>query len=391
MRSNTIQHQCENHNASFRQITNVNSYSPNTFLSSLSGNLLITGGDALKRRELLMKAILQQRRTSCTPIIIFSESIRLQNELISAAKRGDVGELFVISEDYCNYDFFSGMKSKQIADYFSDISAIRHYRDSGELYDYIGSFLNILGSRADVKLASIRSFARNTDTDIAGAAGAGSEDADLITASARGGVNFRRLLNSTCQVFDSLTSAGCDTDFNIISAANKDCVVFINTDAVDFDFLGVYFLQELKTVIKKEFTVIFDDATLLNCKELLEFLEIIKQRSNINVVVSYGNVLSLPDTSDRLEHFKKKIILLDGDIPATDMQKLLNVFGDYPKMVQTTAESNTPHILYSLHRTQSLNATTVNSPKVVLEELGGNKAVISGHNGAEILVVRNLI
>ena len=47
------------------------------------------------------------------------------------------------------------------------------------------------------------------------------------------------------------------------------------------------------------------------------------------------------------------------------------------------------HLLLSLFKSVSNNVTPYSRPKILLVEAYGNKAVINGHNGAEILVVRN--
>ena len=389
MRSGKIQRDCNNHNNSLRQVKYVYSYSPEKFIGSLAGNLLITGGSSNDRQRLLFRAILQQRQNSYEPIVIFSESEHFQADIIDMAERGEIGELFVCSAQYKNYDFFHNMNINQIVDYFADVASLKGYRDTSELHDFTGSFLNILSHIAPIKLASIRQFSGNSDTSIANLAGTGSVDYDMIAASSRGGVNFRRLLNGTCSAFDFITTPSCNTGFNIGTAINNDCIIFINANSViNYEFLSLYFLQELKSVLNKNFTVVFDDSILLNNAEFIELINIAKQRSNINVVISQENILSLPG-SENLEHFKRQAILLDGNIPPNALQDILNKFGEYSHFEQTTAVGNTPHLFFSLLKSESNNVTPYSRPKILLEEVYGNKAVLNGHNGAEILVVRN--
>lgn len=388
MRSSKIQRDCNNHNNSLRQVKYVYSYSPEKFMSSLAGNLLITGGSSTERRNLLLRAISQQRQNSYEPVVIFSESEHFQADIIDMAERGEIGELFVCSTQYKNYDFFHNMNVNQIIDYFADVASLKGYRDTSELHDFAGAFLNILSAKAPVKLASIHQFSKNSDTSIANLAGTESVDYDMITASSRGGVNFRRLLGGACNAFDSITTPSCNTGFNIGTAINNDCVIFINANSVSYEFLSLYFLQELKSVLNKNFTVVFDDSILLNNSEFLEFINITKQRSNVNVVISQENILSLPG-SENLEHFKRQAILLDGNIPPNALQDILTKFGEYSHFEQTTTVGNTPHLFVSLFKSESNNVTPYSRPKILLEEVYGNKAVLNGHNGAEILVVRN--
>lgn len=388
MKSGKIQRNCNKHNNSLRQVKYVYSYSPEKFMSSLSGNLMITGGSSNERRNLLLRAVLQQRQNSYEPVVIFSESEHFLSDIIDMAKRGEIGELFVCSDQYKNYDFFHSMNINQITDYFVDIASLKGYRDTSELHDFAGAFLNILLTKAPVKLASIHRFSQNSDTSIANLAGTESIDYDIITASSRGGVNFRRLLGDACNAFYTVTTPSCNTGFNIGTAINNDCVIFINANSVNYEFLSLYFLQELKSVLNKNFTVVFDDSILLNNAEFLEFINITKQRSNVNAVISQENILSLPG-SGNTENFKRRAILLNGNIPPNELQDILNKFGEYSHFEQTTAVGNTPHLFFSLFKSVSNNVTPYSRPKILLEEAYGNKAVINGHNGAEILVVRN--
>ena len=387
MRNSKIQRDCNNHNNALRQVKHVYSYSPEKFFNSLSGNLLITGGLPEKRRDLLIRAILQQRQKSYEPIIIFSENNQLQTDVINMAKNGEIGELFVCSPEYKNYDFFHQMSANQIADYFAEIASLKGYRDTSELHDFAGAFLNILSIKAPLKLASILEFSKNNDTSIANIAGEQSVDYDMITASSRGGVNFRRMVSGANSAFSAITVQNCNTGFNINTAINNDCVIFINASSASFEYLSLYFLQELKSVLNKNFTLIFDDSILLSNLELLEFVNIIKQRNNVNVIVSHENILSLPGANN-LEHFKHQVILLDGNIPPNDMQEILSKFGEYSHFESTTSIGNTPHLFFSFFKSESNNVTPFSRPKILLEEVYGNSAILSGHNGAEILVLR---
>lgn len=388
MRSSKVQKVCDEHNKSLRKVKHVYTYSPEKFLSSINGNLLITGSTKRKREELLVKAILHQREVSDEPVIIFSESRQFQERLISLAENDMIGELYVCSYEFRNYDFFYNMTTNQIVDYFTGLASLKGYRDTSELHDFAGSFIKILSTKAPVKLASINQFAMNNDTAIANVVGNMSVDYDIITGSTRGGISFRRLLGNAIETFGSLTTSACNTGFNISTAINSDCVIFINTETINYEFLSLYFLQELKSMVNRNFTVLFDDSILLNNKELLDFVNIIKQKSNINVVVSYENILTLPGT-DNTNFFKKKMILVnDASIPPDELQRVLSEFGEYSHFESTTTMGTPPRLFFSFLKTESTAITPFSRGKVILEEVQGCDAVLSGHNGAEILVVK---
>lgn len=392
MNNHTIINKCNAHNRALNCVKHKNSFSVEKFLNSSSGNLLINGGSVQDRVSVIKKEIVHIKGLSSNPVIVFSNNRLLQTELIELAQNGEIGRLFVCSDDYKNYDVFCNMQANLISDYFSLLALEKGYRDTSELHDYIGAFLNTLKSRSDINLSSIKAFSENTDTDIANIAkGEGNEaDYEILFGSGRGGINFRRLLSMVCSAFDKLTADECSTGFNINAVMDSDCVVYINTDSYAYEFLSLYFMQELKQAISKSFTLVFDDCLLLNNKELLEFVNVLKQRTNVNVVLSTDNIMSLPD-ENKLSNYSGQIVFLKGSAPPTDIQYVLSALGEYSHFEATSSESTPPKLLFSFLKSESSAPMQYTRAKVLIEEEFGNYAVLRGYNGTEILVVKKLI
>ncbi|MCH5314744.1 MAG: hypothetical protein J1E81_02430 [Eubacterium sp.] len=392
MNKRRIKNECDNHNRALSAVRHRGFFSVERFLNFSAGNLLINGGSVQDRIFVIKKEIVRTKSTSREPVIVFSNNSFLQDGLIELVNIGDIGRLFVCSQDYKFYDFFRNMQPNLISDYFSMLAQEKGYRDTSELHDYIGAFLNTLKSQADINLSSIKAFLQNSDADIANAARSNGNDADceIILASGRGGVNFRRLVSMVGNAFETLTVDNCSTGFNINSITDKNCVLYINTNTCGYEFLGLYFLQELKQCIGKSFTLVFDDCLLLNNNELMSFLNVLKQRGNVKVLLSTENIMSLP-SEKKLSDFSGEIVFLNGTAPAHDIQAVLSDMGEYSHFEVTSSSGTPPKLFFSFLRTENRGITPYSRAKVLLEEEYGNAAVLRGHRGAEILVVKKLV
>ena len=390
MNTREIGNFCRDHNTTFCPVRYINSYQPEIFLEDLRGNLLITGGFAEKRRELLVRAVVSERQKSTRPVIILSESSQLEKQLIEKAKQGQIGKMVVCSRTYKDYAFFQNMGNNEIVNFFSEVADIKGYRDAGSLCDFLEAFLNILRRRSDVNLATMLEFAKNSDTLIANAAEKDSTDYESIMASAQGGKNFRTLLSNVAKSFFSITTRTCNSGMNILSELSDDCVFFINISEIPaYEFLSVYFLQELKSATNREFSIIFDDTLLLNNIKLSEHIHALKQKENIRVIISDPNILSFP-YERAAENFKKQIYLLNGSMPPTDMQKLLSSHGNYDHFEEVGSISEPPNLIFSLEKSRSSSVTVFSRPKLLFEELTGYSAILSGNNGPELLAVKKI-
>ena len=130
---NKVKYQTQKHNENMRKVTHLPSYSYTNFLLKSCGDLLINGGMKDKRRQCLIQSIINARDRTNETIYIFSEDDVLQNQLITLAENGRIGQLYVCSEDYPIYDFFSGMREDLISEYFNNLALERGIGDATEI------------------------------------------------------------------------------------------------------------------------------------------------------------------------------------------------------------------------------------------------------------------
>lgn len=392
MNKRKIERECTKHNNRLRSIKHKSVFKADDFLNTVDGNILVTGGTQNIRNDFIKRIILKAKQTSNQPVIVLSNNNILQENLISLAENGSIGRLFVSSDEFKNYDVFYNMNSNLIADYFSFVALSKGYRDTSEIHDYIGAFLNILQTQASVTLSSMLAFSKNTDSmikEIALNNGYVSEQ-EILMSSGKGGTDFRRLLNMVYNAFSSITTAECSTEFNVITAVDNNCVTYINANSPNFELLSLYFMLELKQIMNKQFTVIFDDSSLLSNFELLKFIDLLKQKSNVNTVVSTANIMSLP-SEDKLRNFNKKVIYLNGEMPVNDTQRVLDDLGSYSHFDTTSSQSTPPNLFFSFLKSENNGITEYSRSKILVEEEIGNEAVLQGRNGTEIIVARRFV
>lgn len=392
MNKRKIERECLKHNKRLRNVKHKSAFKADDFLNTIDGNILFTGGTQNVRNEFIKKFILKAKQTSNQPVIVLSSNNMLQEDLISSAQNGSIGRLIISSDEFKNYDVFLNMNSNLIADYFSFVALSKGYRDTSEIHDYIGAFLNILQTQAPVTLSSMLAFSKNDDSmikEIALNNGYVSEQ-EILMSSGKGGTDFRRLLNMVYNAFSSITTAECSTEFNMITAIDTNCVTYINTNSPNFELLSLYFMLELKQIMNKQFTVIFDDSSLLSNSELLKFIDLLKQKSNVNTVVSAANIMLLP-SEDKLRNFNKKVIYLNGEMPVNDTQRVLDDLGSYSHFDTTSSQSTPPNLFFSFLKSENSGITEYSRAKILVDEEMGNDAVLQGHNGPEIVVARRFV
>lgn len=385
-----IQRQVNLHNDSMRKVKHVHSYQLSRFLSQSSGNFLINGGIKERRRDCLIKFICDARIKSDKTIVVFSDDVILQNKLIELAQNGNIGKLFVCSEDYPNYDFFNGMQSNLICEYFNHLSIERGAKDTAELNSYVDSFLSILSSKFHLNLSSMRLFARNDNLNITNST-TNQYDAEMIISSSKGGVSFRSLLNNTYQAMSLITTELCETGLCINNLIKEDCILFINTPAFNHEIFSIYFAMELKSLLNQEFVCVFDDSILLDNDVMCSIVNIMKQQQQITVVVSYENIMSLNSKETVPKNFNRNLIFLNGNTPYVDLQYVLSSFGQYTHMQSMSNSTTPPKLLFTLYRGEGESAVSYSRDRVLLQEEYTNEALLKGGSSSEIVVVKKLL
>lgn len=382
--------QTQNHNNKMRKVNHVYSYSFSRFLNQSGGNLLVNGGTKDKRRECLTDFIVDTRRRFNNTVIIFSEDKMLEREVISLAENGQIGQLYVCNDEFPNYDFFCGMNNNLICEYFSRLAGEKGIKDTSELNSFTDAFLSVLSTQTAVKLASMRYLARNDDAGI-GSLADNPYDNDMIISSTKGGITFRSLLNNTCQAFSTVTSPSCDSNLCLINLVNRDCVIFINPSMFNHEFFSIYFAAELKSVMSQSFTCVFDDSVMLNNSFMSSVINMMKQQQQITVVVSHENIASVESGNTITQNFNRNLMLLNGNTPYVDLQKVLSEFGQYTHMQPMANKSTPPRLLFTFYKGEGESAVPYSRDRVILQEEYGNEALLKGGSSSEIIITRKLL
>lgn len=378
------------HNESMQQLCRRYSMNFMDYLRSQAGSMFVTGGEKSRRRQVLLRQINWYRRTSNDSVVIFSSDPVLKAQLIEEAQAKKIGQLFIVDTEYCNYDFFYGMPLDLVSDYFSKAALLRGYRDTAKLLDYTDTVLDILEARDEVSLRTILQMLRNDDDDIAAAA-ASQEDSNLIKASLDGGANLRNLAKFSSKAFAPLTTADCRSRFNILSEIDHDCVILIDVPPKNHELFATYFATEIRSILQKSFKLIFDDEIMVGIKDLFEVIKSVKQRGN-EVVLSFDNIMALqPAGEDILCNMPRQLMFLDGEMPAVDLQNVLDRFGDFSEMKAVMHEDTVPALIKAFRKGKGQAPLPIPKKRLLLQELDGIQALLAGGSSARITAVNQLI
>lgn len=385
-----LDRQIEKHNAQMQSLRCCGSYRLRDFLNGASGNFMITGGVKDRRRQVLLRQIEYYRQTSNSSVVIFSDDGVLKNQLINEAQNGILGQLYVFSSEYNNYDFFYQMPFNLVGEYFSRAAQLRKNIDTAKLLTFADVFLNIVASDGIVNMTSMRERLQSTNKDIANASG---QDylRDMILSAQDGGSLLRDLMEATDRAFGPLTTSACSSRSNLTSRLGEDCIVLIDIPKDNHDLYAEYFAMVLRSNMNASFYLVLDDEIMLNNNDFFDVIELLKQRYNVDVIASYENIISMqPDGTDILKNINRQAIFLNGNMPAVDLQTVLSRYGQFTAMEAVEHREVPPSYLFTLLRGTGEAATTYTRDRAMLQNLNA-EVVLSRGSNAEILAVRRLI
>lgn len=385
-----IDRQIERHNAQMQSLRCCGSYRLSDFLNGASGNFMITGGVKDRRRQVLFKQIELYRQTSNSSVVIFSDDEMLKNQLIDGAQRGTLGQLYVFSSEYNNYDFFYQLPLNLVSEYFSKAALLRKNIDTAKLLTFTDVFLDIVALDGNVNMTNMRKRLQSTNKDIANASG---QDylKDMILSAQDGGSLLRDLMQATERAFGHMTTYECASRLNLTSLLREDCVILIDIPKDNHDLYAEYFAMVLRSKMNESFYLVLDDEIMLNNKDFFDVLELLKQRYNVDVITSYENIISMqPDSADILKNINRQAIFLNGNMPAVDLQTVLSRYGQFTAMESVEHREVPPSYLFTLLRGTGEAATTYARDRALLQNLNA-EVVLSRGSSAEILAVRRLI
>ncbi len=383
------------HNSEMRILTRKYRSDLSEILLPSERSLMVTGGNSIERLNILCRAVSAVRESSPHPCIILTSNLETEKALIGLANSGVIGQLYVCSDCYPEYDVFSGMNRSVIADFFTSVAELRGYRDSSRLHNYIMAFLKVLEVtiNSPLTLTNIREFSvQNSDTAIAEHASSLELDEEyVVLTDPSGGMDFRAILNAVCIAFSSITTFPCSSGFSVTHALTKSSVTCIRTSTTDPNILGLYFAALFKSVDSSCFHLFLDDSNLLYTPKFVEEIENLKKKPGVFLNLFSKNAC-LYD-KELYSHFSRQIILLeDTEIDSSDMQLLFNAcFGEYTAYDVGTGSSKPAHLLFSLEKSPQYNTVTYTRPKLLVEETLGYESVIKGLAGPEICLLRRIV
>lgn len=386
-----LQKQVRNHNNNMRNVRYMRAYDFNTILDRKTGNLLINGGEKDKRRACMLDYIVHARQNGGNgdSIVIFSGDRQLKKELICLATDGTIGQLYVCDSRYKNYNFFGGMKSNFVCDYFNCLAQENNVRDTSNLLQFMTVFFSLLLSGAPMCLDSICELASKSNSEISGMIG--NKNGEEAVLGSSGGITFRSLLGNSCSAFSEIGHMkNLNGSICIKDQIQNDCVILIDAPSAFNSIFSVYFAMELKSLLDESFTCIFDDSMMLNHEQMRAVIKEMKQRPQLNVVVSSENIVSVGDAEEMLSNFNSSVVLLHGNTPSDDLQKVLSGYGQFTEMKIMDHEETPPHLLFTLIRGSGKTPVSITKDRVLLQEEMNNEAVLKSGSNSEIIITKKL-
>jgi len=395
MYKDSVYKKCKDHNSSVRVLKEIGKSDLSELLSLSGRSMLVSGGSARERSKILCRAVSYAKANSPCPCIILSNNAETERELISLANANKLGPLYVCSEQYPEYDVFSGMSGVTVSSVFCMVGELLGYRNTSNVHNYSMAFLKLLnmtsGDRAS--LSDILAFKRNNkDAVIAGhAKSLGLEEEYSALSDPDAAKDFRNILRVIENAFSLLTTDSCKSCFSLINSLSSNAVIYIRTSTEHPEVLGAYFAAVLGSVCEKSFSLYLDDCRMLGSDKFIESIVLLKMMPGVTVNLFSKNA-SLYGSEELISSYPGSIILLDGEgVESSSIQQLFDkCFGEYTAYDVGAGASKPAHVLFSLERSPQINTLAYTRPKLLFEETVGYSAVIKGHNGPEIRLVRKL-
>lgn len=382
---------CRDHNNAVRDVTIRRRWDADELLDETDRSLLVSGGEKCLRERLLCDAAVRTSAYTSRPCVVFSCSEKVEEKLIRSAQRGETEKLYICGGKYPEYDFFCGMDPAAAARFLAHTAELCGTSDTSRLHGYASAFLRVLEATAGRKpsFCDIAEFSRgNSDAAVAAQAlslGFPSEY-DALSAP-QGGKELRTVLSSLERAFSFLRTPSCRTRFSLSTALTSPCVILIKPRTPSPDLLGAYFAAVFSSLCTDRFALFIDDVPILGCDEFASALGGLKQRGQA-VVSFFTENACLYGNEELRAHWSRHIIFPNGSADSADLQALLDGFGSYTAFDVGEGTSKPAHFLFSLERSPQKSTVVYSRPKLLANEAYGYDAVVKGHNGAEICLVK---
>lgn len=356
---------------------------------SAPSNLLVNGGGQQLRQRLLLHELRLREGVS----VVLTSSPEVPQMLIEAASSGQLNRtLYVCSEQHPNYDPLYGMGAAAAAAFLADVAEMLGYRDRSTMISYFAAFSELYARQNEeiISLRGLYTFSKTPAIELARLASATDEALYLdLTESAAGAKPLRDILTLLHREFSGFTSASC---LSLLSAATaKPCIICIRPSG-QLRLLGKLFAAELEAVMEEPLQLLLCESMLLNEKPFAEALNKKKQSERGTVSLFCENLVGFPDSDLLLKNLPRKIILLDGQVDAEDLQTVLTSLGTAPRFLKMNTISKQMKLPFEIGlkeaKTRGYGQMVV--PRALYIELLGNEAVLASP-ATDLIVAKHLV
>lgn len=343
---------------------------------SAPSNLLVNGGGQELRRKLLLHELRLQQGVS----LVLTSSPQVERMLIEAASSGQLNRtLYVCSERHPNYDPLFGMGAAAAAAFFADVAELLGYRDRSTMTSYFTAFSELFTQKNDetLSLRGLYQFSRTSAVELARLASATDEALYLdLSESNAGAKPLRDILTLLHREFSAFCS---ESHLSLLSAASAaPCIICIRPSGQP-RLVGRLFAAELESLMDEPIHLLLCESMLLSERFFAEALNKKKQTERGTVCLLCENIAGCPDSDRLLRNLPRKIILLDGQVDAEDLQTAMTSMGTAPRYLKMNTYSKEMKLPFELglKEAKSRGYGQVVVPRAMYIELLGNEAVLS--------------
>lgn len=395
----TVIRECQRLNQA-RNVREVRSYSIDHYWKHADGgNYLIAGGTEHSRTNMLSAKLLLDAKEIAGPSFVLTTSDLLEQELIRRFSKSEFGRLYVSSRNYRNYHFFYGWNSIEIVWFLIRAAELLGFTNA-DLPNYMRAFIDVICQRYQPSLGSILELAKYSDAQIAQIAeayGVSHCAGQLILRYAGAGETFRLVLEQVRNVFLPITTAQCNTRYNLSSSTAGPCDIrLVNVRSNHPELMHEYFSIELRRANLRYAAnrgmrplLVLSDLQL-RARDPLVATVLESQNAGLMVGVCLENPVMLQQNTERDLRLNSRVILLDGGFADADLENLLAPLGTYTHYEPLT-DGGVPPRLFNLLTDEHWRATPEpRRLRVRPADTAGYYAVLYGGNGREILLTRAL-
>ena len=263
-------------------------------------------------------------------------------------------------------------------------------RNIESLSVFSGAFLRLLRSCGHIpELNSIKALLKNENEVLRRVALQKGLPASYVNALSRereGADTMRFVVDVIDSAFAGIHTQNIEKRNSLISLAGERDVVFISTKSRTQTVMNNILASELRHLTGERLLVIFDEVPLAGSKKLRDAIEDMRAKSDTDVGMSLVNANTwLGNEEETFD--KNSMIILPSKIGEKDIDKLTDSFGKY---MYYYVDLDIPMEFGKVFNDKHYVIKNEERKRVRIADLKGVEAILSGHNGKEVLLARNI-